>query len=72
MHCLAIQKRNPCLKIIITGIFLKNDKFSRFRIIVLQINKHLKVFMSTYNFIDSLEPTKDWSKTNWDLNNKLL
>ena len=60
MHYLTVQKRNPCLKIIITGIFSRDDKFSRFRIIVPQINQLLKIFASTYDFIDFCEPTKDW------------
>ena len=73
MHCLIVRKkRNPCLKIIITGIFPRDDKFSRFRIIVPQINQLLKNFASTYDFIDFLEPTKDWLKYNGDLNNKLF
>ena len=73
MHCLIVRKkRNPCLKIIITGIFPRDDKFSRFRIIVPQINQLLKNFTSTYDFIDFLEPTKDWLKYNGDLNNKLF
>ena len=59
--CIALlfKKRNPCLKIIITRIFQWHDKFSRFRIIVPQV-KLLKIFTSTYDFIDFLEPTKDW------------
>ena len=34
--CIALlfKKRNPCLKIIITGIFPRDSKFSRFRVIV--------------------------------------
>lgn len=37
--CLALpfKKRNPCLKIIIIGIFPRDNKFSRFRIVVPQI-----------------------------------
>ena len=69
---LLFKKRNSCLKIIITGIFPRDDKFSRFRIIVPQINQLLKNFTSTYDFIDFLEPTKDWLKYNGDLNNKLF
>ena len=72
--CIALlfKKRNPCLKIIITGIFPRDDKFSRFRIIVPQINQLLKTFTSPNDFIDFLEPTKDWLKYNGDLNNKLF
>ena len=72
--CIALlfKKRNPCLKIIITRIFLWDDKFSRFCIIVPQINQLLKIFTSTYDFIDFIEPTKDWLKYNGDLNNKLF
>ena len=57
---LLLKKRNRCLKIIITCIFPRVDKFSRFRIIVPQINQLLKIFASTYDFIGFLEPTKDW------------
>ena len=67
MHCLTVQKKKPCLKIIITGIFPRDDKFSRFRIIVPQINQLLKIFTSTYDFIDFLEPTKDILKYNGTL-----
>ena len=72
--CIALlfKKRNPCLEIVITGIFPRDDKFSRFRIIAPQIKQLLKIFTSTYNFIDFLEPTKDWLKYNGDLNNKLF
>ena len=55
---LLIKKRNPCLKIIITGTFPRNGKFSRFRIIVPQINQLLKIFTSTYDFIEFLEPKR--------------
>ena len=72
MNCLTVQKRNPCFKIIIIGIFPRDGKFSRFRIIVPKINQLLKIFTSTYDFIDFLEPTKDWLKYNGDLNNKLF
>ena len=61
------KKRNPSLKIIITGIFLRDGKFSCFRIIVPQINQLLKIFTSANHFIDFLEPTKDWLKCNGDL-----
>ena len=72
--CIALlfKKRDPCLKIIITGIFLRDDNFSCFRILVPQINQLLKIVTSTYNFIDFLEPTKDWLKYDGDLNNKLF
>ena len=62
--CIAslFEKRNSCIKIIITGIFPPDDKFSRFRIIVPQINQLLKIFASTYDFIDFLEPTRDLVK----------
>ena len=62
--CIALlfKKRNPFLKIIITGIFPRDDKFSCFCIIVPQINQLLKIFTCTYDFIDFLEPTKDWLK----------
>ena len=73
--CIALlkkKKRNPYPKIIITGIFLRDGKFSRFRIIVPQINQLLKIFTSTYDLIDFLEPTKDCSKCNGDFNNKLF
>ena len=72
MHCHTVQKRNPCLKITITGIFQRVHKFSRFRIIVLQINELLKIFTSSYDFIDFLGPPKDWLKCNGDLNNKMF
>ena len=72
MNCLTVQKRNPCFKIIIIGIFPRDGKFSRFRRIVPKINQLLKIFTSTYDFIDFLEPTKDWLKYNGDLNNKLF
>ena len=51
IFCIALlfKKRNPCLKIIITGIFPKDSKFSRFRIIVPQINQLLKIFTFTEN-----------------------
>ena len=55
---LLLKKRNPCLKIIITWIFPRVYKFSRFHIIVPQINQLLKIFASTYDFIDYREPTK--------------
>ena len=61
MHCLTAQKKKPLSKIIMTEIFLRDGKFSRFRTIVPQIN-----------FIDFLEPSKDWLKCNGDLNNKLF
>ena len=32
----------------------------------------MKFFTYTYNFIDFLEPSKDWLKCNGDLNNKLF
>ena len=32
----------------------------------------MKIFTFTYDFIDFLEPTKDWLKYNGDLNNKLF
>ena len=72
--CIALlfKKRNPCLKIIITGIFPWDNKFSGFRIIVPQVNQFLKIFTPTYDFIDFLEPTKDWLKYNGDLNHKLF
>ena len=54
------NSRNSCLKIIVTGIFTRNGKFPRFRIIVPRIHQRLKIFTSTYDFIDFLEPTKDW------------
>ena len=57
---------------IITGIFSRDGKFSGFRIIVPQINQLLKIFASTYDFTDFLEPTKGWLKYNGDLNNKLF
>ena len=69
---LLFTKRNPCPKIIFSGIFQRDDKFSRFRIIVPQFNQALKVFTPTYNFIDFLEPTKNWLKNDGDLNNKLF
>ena len=72
MYCLTVQKKNPCLKIIITGIFPRDDKFSCCCIIVPQINQLLKIFTCTYDFIDFLEPTKDWLKYNGDLNTKLF
>ena len=50
----------------------RDDKFSRCRIIVPQINQLLKIFTSTYDFIDFLKPTKDQLKYNRDLINKLL
>lgn len=54
------NSRNPCLKIIVTGIFTRNGKFPRFRIIVPHIHQRLKIFTLTYDFTDFLEPTKDW------------
>ena len=75
------EKKWPCEKspetywrhlVIITGIFLRDDKFSRFRIIVAQINQLLNIFNSTDDCIDFQEPTKDWLKCNGDLDNKLL
>ena len=69
---LLLKRRNPCLKIIMTEIFLRDRKSSRFRTIVPQINQLLKIFTYTYNFIDFLEPSKDWLKCNGDLNNKLF
>ena len=47
--CIALlfKKRNPCLRIIITETFPRDDKFSRFRIIVPQINQLLKIFTSS-------------------------
>ena len=71
MHCLTVQK-NPLSQKNIYLDFSVDDKFSRFRIIVPQINQLLKIFTSTYDFIDFLEPTKDWLKYNGDLNNKLF
>ena len=65
-------KKETRFKIIIIGIFPRDGKFSRFRIIVPQINQLLKIFTSTYDFIDFLEPKKDWLKYNGDLNNKLF
>ena len=56
---LLLKKRNLCLKIILTGIFPRDDKFSHFRIIVPQINQLLKILTSTYDLIDFIEPTKD-------------
>ena len=41
-------------------------------IIVPQINQLLKIFTSTYDFIDVLKPTKDWLKCNGGFNNKLF
>ena len=72
--CITIlfKKRNPCLKIIITRIFPGDGKFSHFQIIVPQINQLLKIFTSTYDFIDILKPIKDSLKCNGDLNNKLF
>ena len=69
---LILIKRNPCLKAIITGIFPRDETFSRFHIIVPQINQLLKIFTFTYDFTDFLEPTKGWLKCNGDLNNKLF
>ena len=65
---LLFKKTNPCFKIIITEIFLQDDKFSCFHIIVPQINQLLKIFTSTYGCIDFREPTKDWLKYNGDPN----
>ena len=67
-YCSKIEN----LKINITWIFPWDDKFSLFRIIVRQINQLLKIFTSTYGFIDIVEPTKDWLKYNGDLNNTLF
>ena len=66
--CIALlfKKRNSCLKIIITEIFPRDDKFSRFHVIVPQINQLLEIFTSTCDFIEFLEPTKDWLKCNGD------
>ena len=69
---LLFKKRNPCLKIIIRGIFPRDGKLSHFRIIVPQINQLLEFFTSIYDSFDFLEPTKDWLKCNEDLNNKLF
>ena len=60
------KKRNPCLKIIITRIFLRDDKLSCFHIIVSQINQLLKIFTSTYDFIDFFKRKKDWLKSSVD------
>ena len=49
-----------------------DNKFSGFRIIVPQVNQFLKIFTPTYDFIDFLEPTKDWLKYNGDLNYRLF
>ena len=75
VHCFTVHKTKPLSqneRLTITGIFPRDDKFSHFRIIVQQINQLLKIFTSTYDFIDFLEPTKDWLKYNGDLNNKLF
>ena len=53
-------------------ILVSTYKFIRFHIIGPQINQLLKIFISTYDFIDFLEPTKDWLKFNGDLKNNLF
>ena len=40
-NALQFKKRNACLKIVITGIFPRNDRFSRFHVIVRQVNQLL-------------------------------
>ena len=40
-NALLFKKRNACLKIVITGIFPRNDRFSRFHVIVRQVNQLL-------------------------------
>ena len=72
MHCLTIQKTNSCLKIIITRIFLRDDKFSHFCMIVPQINKLLKIFTLTCDFTDLLQPIKYWLKSNGVFNLKIF
>ena len=69
---LLFKKRNSFLKIIITGIFPRDDSFSRFGIIAPQNKQLLKILTSTYDFIGSFEQTKNWLKCHGDLNNKLL
>ena len=59
---LLFKKRNPCLKIIITAIFPRDDKVSRFHVILPQIIQLLKIFNYIHDFMDFLEPTKDWLK----------
>ena len=66
------QKEILVSKIIFSWTFQRDDKCSRFRIIVPQFNQALKVFTPTYNFIDFLEPTKNWLKNDGDLNNNLF
>ena len=69
---LLFKKRNSFLKIIITGIFPRDDSFSRFGIIAPQNKQLLKILTTTYDFIGSFEQTKNWLKCHGDLNNKLL
>ena len=43
-NALLLKKRKSYLKIIVTGIFLRDGKVSRFCIIVTQINQFFKKF----------------------------
>ena len=72
MHCLTVQKKKPLSQNNYYRDFPRDDNFSCFHLIVPQINQLLKIFAFTYDFIDFLEPTKDWLKYNGDLNNKLF
>ena len=53
------KKETLVSKYLSPGFFRGMERFSRFCIIIPQINQLLKIFTSTYYFIDFLEPAKD-------------